>query len=301
MIPSDRFIENIKVKFEQKIKNNIVKDNPELELDYYKSLSSCLEHRYYGCFKELLDYSLELDIFLDIKKIPNRLTIISKLIIDSLQTLTLGGVIETLRFCNEYNLFEKEFSKEENNLVRQIKEDKLFLTNLRDLFGEPSDSFILYLREEMPLNLYKYVTEYFNYAFSSDDLFYIDNVLEYFNNYTTYGLNVRCLGDIRDFIENFEKYSLNSDSKYIEFHFHRQKHLVSTEILKKIRNDILDANPKYKFYNLSMVLLGGAGPQGHGFTYSTPKDEIVEICSDARETEAIIVQYRQLLKNQFLK
>ncbi|MFX1260214.1 MAG: hypothetical protein ACFFAN_20380, partial [Promethearchaeota archaeon] len=183
-----------------------------------------------------------------------------------------------------------------------------------DLFGNISNSFILYVYKVMPINLYEFFvgeSSAYSYIGSSEQM--ISLVLMFFDRYSIYGLSVENLGALDLFIKKFEKtYQIEknkikkqgkeiskNDLKFIEFYFKKKKHLVSPEnILNNI--DRILAKDTYQFYSLSMVLLGGLGPQGHGFTYSTPKGELIEICSDVKENEAIIIKYKQFLKEQFL-
>ncbi|MFX1313577.1 MAG: hypothetical protein ACFFHD_13365 [Promethearchaeota archaeon] len=327
---SNQFIQRFKLKISN------IKNKQLFEILYYKELAKCLKYGEFENFKELFNASIDFNIFIDVKKIPKRFEFISKLLIKLIdristeyQTSALGDQIDILRFCNEYGLLERELTEEEKNSIKKIKNNKLLLANLNDLFGYISDSFISYLHLIYPRNLYDYFMSRANSNFQDIDglMHYIKN--NFFNQYTVYGLSVRYLSSIGKFIDIFNKnYKLfknekskekidlsNKDKRFMEFNvIYRtfyygiedsrefreiKKHLVSPDNILKNLNNIIERK-SYNFYSISMVLLGGLGPQGLGFTYSTPKGEIIEICSDQKENEAIVIKFKQYLKRKFL-
>lgn len=292
----------------------------KIEKNFFKGLSRCLEYQRFENFRLMVESSAIFDIFIDVKKIPNRFKIASNLILKcyqevstGYQTASLGKMLDILRFFNEFHLFDKKLSNEDLKLVKKIKEDKLFLLNLKDLFGDFNNCLILFVIQAMPNDFYNFflgmsseLSEYSNLYQNSYQI--IRMVLEFFNRYSIYGLSVEKLGRVRYFLFSFiKKYRMlkNEEIKFIKFDFKSitnptyRRHLISPQNIMKNMKKIRDKE-NYSFYNLSMVLLGGLGPQGHGFTYSTPNGEVVEICSDIKENNAIIVKYKQYLKVQFL-
>ncbi len=332
-MPSDQFLERFKVRISE------INDRELIEKHFYEDLSTCLKYGHFESFRKLFNSSIDFNIFVDVEKIPNRFDIISTLLLsctdkvsNGYQTSALGEIIAILRFCNEFNLLERKLKETEEEALKDVKKDKLFLANLKDLFGKISNSFIFYVYDAMPRDLYEYfINNPISYFPDRDGLmYYIKNI--FFDQYTIYGLSVRYLSSIEQFLNTFEKNSLfykqqkdnhkvNSsikDKEFMEFdivykyrtyyydtdeeHEYREikKHLVSPENILKNLDNIL-AKENYNFYNLSMVVLGGLGPQGLGFTYSTPKGEVIEICSDQKESEAIIIKFKQYLKRKFLR
>ncbi|TFF85762.1 MAG: hypothetical protein EU517_01260, partial [Promethearchaeota archaeon] len=281
----------------------------KFENAYYQGLSKCLEHKEFENFTELLEFSVDFNIFIDVEKIPNRFDHLTDLlkeclqnIVSGYQTSALGEIIEIIRFFNDNHLLEKEFTAEESTRFNDLDVDEKFLANLEDLFGRVTKSLIYFVSVNMPRNIYEFfINETIGMSYTYDNIQLIDYVPQFFNQYTVYGLSVQNLGKVNIFIRKFNSIMKNQPEvpSFIEFHFRNRKHLVSPSNLRKNLTKIKDKN-HYNFYSLSMVLLGGLGPQGHGFTYSTPRGEIIEICSDQRESEAIIVKYKQFLKNQFL-
>ncbi|MFX1496633.1 MAG: hypothetical protein ACFFBH_03815 [Promethearchaeota archaeon] len=281
------------------IKQNGIK-GIESEEKYYKYLSSCLQKKQFEEIENLMGNSINLDFFLDPRKIPNRFQIISDLLINCIQTLNLGEIFNILRFVNKYNLVDIDLTNEELEIIENIKKDQLLIANLTDLFGKISNSFLRYIRMGMPLNLLNYYKNSLSeYPFYSDNSYGINSILDYLNEYNTYGLNVKLLGNIEKFCRSFKKNVKNEEKDFIEFRFAEKNHLVSPKILSKFLS-IIFHNKEYKFYNLSMVVLYGIGPQGFGFTFSTPKDEVVEICSDINQNKAVIVKYKRFLLEQFI-
>ncbi|MFW9936258.1 MAG: hypothetical protein ACFFD5_01280 [Candidatus Thorarchaeota archaeon] len=310
------------------------------EIIFYKRLAKSLSSKEFLQFKKILHELKDSNLIFNPYKVSNRFEILSQLLINCIrnvtegyQTSSLGEFIEILKFFNYFNLIDRELKISEYNQIKIIKKDKLFLSNLEDLFGKITNSFIFYIYNEIPNLLYEILYNSFKdlqfYYFPSPDDFVNYVKFVFFNQYSIYGLVVKYLGPVKQFINEFKKYysitekrndfnSKNFINEFIEFdviykdmsfnenygeersYYIIKKHLVSPKNLLEIQEKILEKDI-YKFFSLSMVLLGGVGPQGMGFTYSTPKGELVEICSDMKENEAIIVKYKQFLKEQFLK
>jgi len=276
-----------------------------MERNFYDTLSVLLEARKFEYFKLLLDYCANLDIFIDVTKIPDRFDHLSIIHLEGITNFQVGDIFTAIKIYNEYNLLEREFSLEKLEVIEEIKKNKLIMSNLQDLFGRVSDSLIYYIFESMLKNILQLFK---NWIPPEEDFDSEDRLMSIFNNYTMYGLSVGNLGKIEEFTEAFQReYSVSkheknkNNEKYIEIEFKNRIHLVSINNIEQNLNKLLSAKDHYNFYNFSMVLLGGLGPEGHGFTYSTPKGEIVEICSDRKETRAIIIKYKEFLKQQFLK
>ncbi len=283
------------------------------ENNYYHVLSFLLRLRKFKYFRQLLDFSDKVDVFIDVEKIPNRLEIISKLHYNYLRAFQFGKIIDLTKFLNSYDLLERKLSQEELKPINEIKKDKIVIANLEDLFGNVSDSLIHYVLKTMVDNIFKFLVQYLN---SSEAVNYLSQMpltrrqlLWQLDGYPMYGLSIQKIGRVKRFLRviqdnqgSFNEFKQKGDSNlyYLNYGYNKT-HLISLNNLKKNDDKLRNYKDEYKFYNMSMVLLGGLGPQGHGFTYSTPLGEVVEVCSDRKENEAIIIKYKEFLKQQFLK
>ncbi|MHA1232370.1 MAG: hypothetical protein ACTSPQ_17200, partial [Candidatus Helarchaeota archaeon] len=135
-----------------------------------------------------------------------------------------------------------------------------------------------------------------------------------------YGLNIRKISDYRTFMENYDNkkqvskikgyYTLeitkNRELVSYSFDFFNnlsslsEVHLINEDVLTKIRTKRDSNIYDFEFPIISMVIKGGLGPQGKGFAYLTPYNEICEICSDVKENKAYILEYKKYLKRKFL-
>ena len=275
-------LSNIKTRKTQKEKEDL----------YYNNISQSLNEGKLEDVKQLFEWSIELDINLIPSKIPDLSEILSNLLVKCIHNLDFGEIFLILRFCNEYNLFEKNLNPLEYRLIQSCYDDEILMKNLKDLFGDITQYFIAYLRTEMPKNLYRFYK-------TLKDIYEIDVIMSFLDRYVMYGLSVQNLGDVRNFLRRIEEHYSDSNYKFEKFIFHNITHLICPKVLLEMKEKIISKN--YNFFNLSMITSHGIGPQGLGFTYSTPRREIIEICSDRKENEAIIIKFKQFLSTKFIK
>jgi len=293
-----------------------------LEKAYYEAISERLISMKNNFVKskedvaQLFDYSDKLGIFIDVSNIDAE-GIISELHIDGLKKGLRSRIIELVSFFNKYNLFERNFTADELKIIQDIKDNnKLLAVNLKELFGTVSDSLIFYVCKVMSYDYVKWIRDMLKNPRGHNFVMNPNSLKNWTDGYVIYDLVVRNLGSVEEFIKKVEDQqkvaSLPEDMILLEFspidHYRIYRgglqrmseiHIVCPEIIKQHKASILNKD-NYNFYSLSMVLIGGTGPEGLGFTYSTPKGEVIEICSDQKETEAIVIKFKQYLKNKFL-
>jgi hypothetical protein len=176
-----------------------------LERTYYSALSKCLISSRFNEFGQLFNYSDKLGIFIDISNI-NIAEIMTKLHIEGFTAGYRGRIIELVRFFNKYNLFERNLTTEQLKIIQEIKkDDKLLSINLKDLFGTVSDSLIYYVCKMMPHDYLVWLRDReMGFVMNPKSL---ENWTDYFS---IYGLSVRNLGKVEDFIKEVES-KLNPD------------------------------------------------------------------------------------------
>ncbi|HEA71168.1 MAG TPA: hypothetical protein ENH98_04485 [archaeon] len=156
----DKFTENKPFCLTDSINYNKFKNL--LERSYYDTLSDALYKGRFDKFSQLFNYSDKLGIFIDASNIDVT-GIITKLHIEGLNNGNRGRIVELVSFFNKYNLFERNFTSEELKIIQEIKENyQLLVINLKDLFGNVSDSLIYYVCKMMPHDYVVWLSE--NYS-----------------------------------------------------------------------------------------------------------------------------------------
>jgi len=265
-----------------------------------------------------LDASLDIDF----QKIPNISQKISTLIGTSLEMSVMSSdfftFINILRIGGKYRLLKSSIDK--RNVYKKVKGtpiSHLYLENLKALFGNIDQEFIDYILYDLPyvtLNLIRTrMRDYTNTAFEVSDLKrYVENV------FYAYTLRTRKVASFEDYIKwfhegkrkfdddfvaldvkvDFQGDFLNFEMQFIDFD---ETHVIDEQIFL----NVVDLHQKekilYDFPIISLVTSGGVGPQGKGFAYLTPMNEVVEICSDISQNQAYILKFKQFLKSFFLK
>ncbi|MHA1311715.1 MAG: hypothetical protein ACTSQO_12455 [Candidatus Helarchaeota archaeon] len=266
------------------------------------------------------------DIPLLFKNINNLSIKISRMILKNIQLHNINLIFGILKEINRFGIFNKiKFEKNSREIIKSETHYSLIYKCISELFGKISEPFFYFIIKEFP----KYIIN----EFQNDSILYFGDIhpfgiednlsilRDFLNGYTMFGLNIRKISDYNNFMEWYDKYKKPSNIQgYYTLEIIRNKqmlgtfpldllgnittisetHLINDSILFRIRQKRDSKNFDFEFPIVSMIVKGGLGPQGKGFAYLTPSNEICEICSDVKENKAYILEYKKVLKRQFI-
>ncbi|MHA1300060.1 MAG: hypothetical protein ACTSO9_11620 [Candidatus Helarchaeota archaeon] len=276
-------------------------------------------------FIEIFNMISKEKLNIDFQKIKNLREKIGSLLVYTLQTCIQTSdfsiFFKILDISNKFNLIKytpeqkEDLTQEDSNII-----DSLILENLKDIFGNFDNNFYLFIRYDLPSLVLRLIANIAPpYLEDLYDRERIEEVRAYVeNNFYLYGFRVRKVGLFDNYLKNYKKYRELYEEGYYSLRIRERSSLVTSRFFFDVLNSIQETHliredvfkeivEKYKKKNfvfgypcISMVVSGGIGPQGKGFAYLTPKNEVIEICSDASQNKAYIIEFKKFLKSMFL-
>ncbi|MFX1299217.1 MAG: hypothetical protein ACFFD2_30690, partial [Promethearchaeota archaeon] len=265
------------------------------EIEYY------LKRGNLTAIERLIERLQDEGILIDLTEIRNIEQIISQLILQHLvPNYNIEEVFRVLQFANDFQFFEHSTIKPIFSIPNHERE--LIFTNLQSLFGPLSNGFfdfIVYhladsLREiiENPdfltNSMYVQITDTIPLSRKIQFLYYL------IDNYTFYGLRSRKIGTFNQYLNRYKKYREKFDENYYTFEIEKsetpgadsipsgyffffqpatEKHLIYAPLLEQVKQKYEHQEYQYEFPIISMVVYGGLGPEGKGFTYLSPSTD----------------------------
>ncbi len=290
------------------------------QLDYYLRAGNLIS------FERLLSRLKDDGINVDLTQLSDVEHKISSLFIRHLQTgMNIDEIFRLLKFANDFQLFIKTSKKLPFPISNSIQE--LIITNLENLFGNLSEGFFYYIVRVLPDHLSALLINpsafiMLNYNVSLPDR--IEYIYSIINLYTNYGLRTRKIGTFEEYLKIYEEKKERFDEDYYAFKINKsdisrerppiefvylfaeamspyEQHLVYAPLLEKTKQKYRRGEYNFEYPIVSMVITGGIGPEGKGFVYLTPTGEVIEVCSDAKQSKAYIIEYKKYLKSIFLE
>jgi hypothetical protein len=277
-------------------------------------------------FEKLVKNLDDQGILVDITRIPDIQEKISNLFIYHLQTgINIDEIFRILKFANDFKLFSG--ASEINTLLTSTQEQEI-IPNLQSLFEELSPGFLYYIVESLPSALSIYISSNSERFLPFDSQTSLEERISSIysfveNTYSSYGLRTRKIGSFNDYYQKYKRKREKFDEDYYAFDVERtdltnqsnqsffiiftdmshinEKHLIYAPILERVKKKYEAGEYAYEFPIVSMIVEGGIGPEGKGFAYLTPHGEVIEVCSDAKQNKAYIIEYKKYLKSIFLE
>jgi len=296
---------------------------------YIKQLTDFLRRGDLPSFERLVRRLTDEGFSIDYSQIANIEHLISNLYIAQLQNgVNIDGMLRTLNFANDFQILENTPHKKD---LLTLPEPTLQLIklNLFSLFGEYSDGFLNYTLYYLPDDLAQFIMNsniifIDNQVSLPDRIKYIHSIVDNLYSVGSYGLRTRKIGELYKYLQAYEEHKERYEGDYYRFAVKQtdlftnqsqlmmaslwfelssltEQHLIYAPLLERVKEKYERHEYQYEYPIISMVTTGGLGPEGKGFVYLTPRGSIIEVCSDAKQTKAYVIEYKKYLKNVFIQ